>query len=221
MFQTDLRSTDLKTIVLKAWEEGQKVDLRGIGYGRIHWGNKTDVIDETIPYYHFLAGIVRIFKFSRILEIGTHWGGATRAMWNGLEYPDDSTVVTVDITSESDNRLKPYTGIKKIVGDANTEEMYLKVMSAFNAAPVDLVYVDADHRMIPTITSFALYGAALRPRIMIFDDITWNDSMNRAWELMRRSLPAEDTINAAEVVPAIRPSPDHPGFGVVRISNNF
>lgn len=220
MADTDLAFDDLPTIVRNAWADGQKIDLSGVGYGRLHWGNQTDVRDEPSPYYYFLAGLVRRFNFSKILEIGTHWGGATRAMHRGMLNPQYGKIVTVDITTESDNRLKDYPDIVKIVGDGNSPEVFTKVMSEFETKPADLVYIDAEHQMMPTFTSFAIYAMALRPKLIVLDDVTLSDGMRQAWGLIKATVSERDSINAAEVVRTIRPSPDNPGFGVVRLEKN-
>lgn len=68
----DLNSDTLEDIVRSAWDVGKKIDLSGIGYGRIHWDNREDVRDQPESYYYFLAGLVRKINLARILEIGTH-----------------------------------------------------------------------------------------------------------------------------------------------------
>jgi predicted O-methyltransferase YrrM len=214
---SELATADLREVVRRAWDVGQQIDLSGIGYGRIHWGNKEDVDDTPHPYYHFLAGLVRHNRLTRILEIGTHWGGATRAMWKGLRDPSEGTVVTVDISTESDNRLKGYPDIKKIVGDANKEETMAAVAEAFDG-PADLVYIDALHFAMPTYLNYALYASLLRPKLVVFDDITLNSEMERMWSWVQRSLPDRDTINATSVEPRIRAKP---GFGVALLRSNL
>lgn len=213
-----MNDPDLRTIVREAWAEGQKIDLSGIGYGRIHWGNKEDVDDTPHPYYYFLAGLIRRLDLPRVFEIGTHWGGATRAMWKGLRDPSQGKVVTVDITTESDNRLKDFPGIRKIVGDANLEETVVKVSEEFNHRAIDLLYIDALHFTMPTYLNYAIYSTLLRPKLVVFDDITLNDEMARMWTWVKQSLPADDTINAAEVEPQIRAKP---GFGVALLRSNL
>lgn len=180
MSRSSLSTSPLPEIVKEAWETGQTIDLATVGYGRIHWGNKQDVDDHPHPYYYFLAGIVRTFGLSRILEIGTHWGGATRAMHRGMIEPTAGKIVTVDITTESDNRLKSYPDIVKVVGDANIESTMTEVLTHFGNRPVDLIYIDALHFAMPTFQNYALYTAALRPKVVVFDDITLNEEMSRS-----------------------------------------
>lgn len=220
MSTTELADDDMPTIVRNGWETGQAIDLKNIGYGRLHWGNKADVLDNPSPYYYFLAGIVRRHNFSRVLEIGTHWAGATRSMYHGMSDPKNGKVVTIDITTESDNRLHDYPDITKLVGDGNSGEIFEKVVNEFAQVPVDLVYIDAAHQTMSVFTSFALYAMALKPKLIIFDDVTLNEGMRKAWDLIKAAVPERDSVNAADIVRAIRPSADNPGFGVVRIESN-
>lgn len=216
----ELSTGTLPDIVTAAWADGRKIDLDGIGYGRVHWGNKSDVLDTPNNYYYFLAGLVRRYGFTRILEIGTHWGGATRAMRAGVKRPEDARIVTVDISTESDNRLKDYPDIVKIVGDANTAPTLWNIIEAFDGQPVDLVYIDADHHCFPTIASVAFLSLLLRPKLIVLDDISFNEDMQAAWKMLQAALPEEDMVDVHRVVREIRPEPKA-GFGMIRLSQNL
>ena len=74
----------LEAVIKAAWETGHEVGLAGVGYGRIHWGNQTDISDTPLSYYYFLSGLVKTLRYSRILEIGTHQGGSALAMLSGI-----------------------------------------------------------------------------------------------------------------------------------------
>jgi plasmid stability protein len=208
---------DLTSLVRTAWGVGRTIDLPGIGYGRIHWGNQTDVVSHPYPYYHFLAGLVRVTGARRILEIGTHSGGSIRAMKEGLSAPQGAVLVTVDTSNESDPYLSSEPLVKKIQGDALTEGTFGQVVEQFPDRRCDLLYVDATHDFWPTLQPLALYVFALRPRLVVMDDITLNPGMQALWALIRNSMPEGRTLNATEVEPAIRPAGAmRPGFGLFR-----
>ena len=202
----------------KSWKVGQTIELSGIGYGQIHWGNATDIVDSPYSYYYFLAGVVRSLKLARILEIGTHSAGSTRAMWRGLSDPLLGVVATVDISSDSDRYLADYPRIRKFQGDANSREVFTKLLEHFSGNPIDLIYIDAEHATIPTLMSFALYATVLRPKFMVFDDITHNEEMRAAWQFIQSALPPGDTLNATEIEPDIRAEP---GFGIAIFRSNL
>ena len=60
-----MRHAPLEQVVQHAWAIGQTIDLAGIGYGRIHWGNFRDIHTDPFPYYFFLAGLARTCMATR------------------------------------------------------------------------------------------------------------------------------------------------------------
>lgn len=216
-----LSEMTLPDLIRAAWDAGQETDLTGVGYGRIHWGDRQQIRDQPDGYYYFLAGLARLLRAQRAIEIGTHCGGSARAIWRGMADEDHGLIVTVDITQESDEHLAAYPRIKKVVGDANRQEVLRSVASHVGDDPVDILFVDADHTFMPTFLNYSIYSTAFRPRIAVFDDAVRNDSMREAWHFISRSVPAGDAVNAADIVQAIRPQAVNPGFGVVLLRHNF
>ena len=83
--------------------------------------------------------------------------------------------------------------------------MIKKAVTFFDSDPIDLMFVDADHNFLPTITNIGVYASLLRPRMIVVDDIVLNRSMKSMWDLIRVFQPW-DVINCADVVPQIRPA---------------
>lgn len=203
----------LQDFVIKAWEAGGKIDLTGVGYGRIHWGDRKEV--KTVPssYYQLLAGIAHISDSKSALEIGTHWGGSTMAIKRGLDLNSKSAkLVTVDITSESDNYLTQFKddNIIKIVGDANTSGIASQVRSNLDSA--DILYIDAAHTCVPTLASFAIYTTSLSAKICIFDDVALNQEMRQFWSYIENGF-GEYCADISKFLPQARTK--DVGFGVV------
>lgn len=84
----NVQAAPLGDIVAEAWRIGQMIDLAGVGYGRIHWGNRQDVQTRPYAYYFFLAGLARLVGARTAIEVGTHQGGSTRALLAGLGHRD-------------------------------------------------------------------------------------------------------------------------------------
>lgn len=208
-------------LVRAAWDIGQQIDLSGIGYGRIHWGDRKQIRNQPDAYYYFLAGVARLLRAQGAIEIGTHCGGSARALWSGIADEEGGLIVTVDITQESDEHLAAYPRIKKVMGDANRPEILRNVAGQIGDKPVDILFVDADHTFMPTYLNYCMYSTAFRPKIAIFDDAVRNESMREAWHFISRSVPSGDAVNAADIVPDIRPQAANPGFGVVLLRHNF
>jgi len=204
---------DLEQLVRRAWQIGQGIDLAGVGYGRKHWGNRTDISTWTPPYYHFLAGLAALIEAKTAVEIGTHWGGSAVAILRGMRARSpDAKIVTVDLTSESDNylpKLPEAASIVKIIGDANKLETIQQVLT--HSPSADFLYIDAQHLAHPTLLNFTIYSTLVRPKVAVFDDITWSDSMREFWRIVETAY-ANVCIDCRAVEPAIR---SHPGFGLV------
>lgn len=206
----DISTAPLEEIVHEAWDIGRSIDLSGIGYGRIHWGNKADVLDHPFPYYFFLAGVVRLTNAKCVIEAGTHHGGSAKALAAGL-FSGKGTVKTFDVNPEGAEKLDGLPNIAAHTLDINSE-------GAFNICEhdkPDIFYIDAMHRFWDTLLTFRLYAEGLSCRFCILDDISLNEGMSRVWRIIEER---HDAINAAKIVPQIRSGGQaNPGFGLVRL----
>jgi cephalosporin hydroxylase len=203
----------LKQIVLQAWSNGRDEDLSGMGYGPVHWKGREQFQATPPSYYSFLCGLVRSQQCKRIFEVGTHYGGSTQAIRRGIADAADASIVTVDVTHLNPS-LDDMSGITRFVGDANSESMLQRAVLAFGGEPIDLLFIDGDHRFLPAITNFALYSLLLRPRLVVLDDIVLTDDMRAMWDVICSAYGAE-AINCVDVVPETRASAC--GFGLVRL----
>jgi Methyltransferase domain len=202
----------LESIVKEAWVVGKTIDLAGIqfGPGFSGWQDK-GFVPGPVPYYYFLAGLVRSQSCSRILEIGTHFGGSALSMLRGIADPARAKLITVDI-SDSNSALRGMAGVAKLTGDANGETVIREVVERFDGSPIDLMFVDADHSFSATALSLGAYGMLLRPRLVVLDDIAFNEGMQALWSRLRASYEA---VNCSDIVPAIRIK--ECGFGLMRL----
>ena len=205
--------TDLPTLVREAWEVGKSIDLGKAVYGRAIRRGVEVVLDKPSTYYPFLAGFVRVTRSRFVVELGTNCGGSALAMRSGFAGPGE--IVTVDLTDHSDAYLRDDPAIRKIRGDANSIEVIEAVVEIAGGRAVDMIYIDAAHSCMPTLLNYCLYGALLAPRFILIDDITLYPSMERMWRLVLRTRGSDCAVNAAEIVPEIRPQKPAPGFGVV------
>lgn len=168
---------ELKRICAEALSEGGSIDLTGAVYGPAFW-LESGFCNETPGYYPFLAGFVRRQAMRKIVEIGTWHGGSTRALHRGLL--DSGTIVTVDIELHDPDAMADLKGIIRVKGDAVRDETLAHVLRHISA-PIDLLYVDDEHRYESTRATVMKYGSALQPKWIIFDDIHLNGSMERIW----------------------------------------
>tara|TARA_Y100000310_G_scaffold28028_1_gene26666 strand:- start:7678 stop:8424 length:747 start_codon:yes stop_codon:yes gene_type:complete len=183
---TQQKGYDLFEQVMK---EGQKIDLTGCYYGEGHGLDKGKFHNKPFPYYYFLAGLVRSQKLSNILELGTHFGGATMSMSRGInkENIKKSRVVTVDITNKNIEEFKKYPNIKRIQGSDLDEQVVKRVIEFFDR-PIDLLYIDSNHTYDHVMETFALYVTKLNPKYIVLDDIHLNLHMELLWRNLKVKL---------------------------------
>lgn len=121
-------------------------------------------------------------------------------------------LVTVDVTTESDNYLpaQPESRfIRKIVGDANRPETVELVRALVRQA--DLLFIDAAHSAKPTLLNAFLFGLLFKPKVILLDDIKHNESMRAAWAILQAIYPYQ-SVDCTTIVPAIR---RREGFGLI------
>jgi len=203
----------LESFVHAAWTASRSFDLSGVGYGRRHSGNPSEISTKPTTYYPFLAGVAAHTGATAVIEIGTHWGGSAVALMRGmLSRHPAPLLVTIDVSTESDNYLpaQPESRfIRKIVGDANDLKTVEQVRALMRKA--DLVFIDAAHSAKPTLLNTFLYGLLFKPKVVLLDDITHNESMRAAWAVLRAIYPYQ-SVDCATIVPAIR---RRQGFGLI------
>ncbi len=171
----------------RAMREGKQIDLAGCCYGEPHW--QGDFVREPSSYYCLLAGLVRTQQLTRVLELGTHFGGAIMAMSRGL-HPnevDHARLVTVDVTCKNIEGFKAYPHIRRVIGDCFDRRVLAQVAASFDRG-IDLLFIDTVHEYRQTYCSLALYANRLRPHYIVLDDIHLNPSMERLWRRLQLRL---------------------------------
>jgi Methyltransferase domain len=203
----------LDQIIINAWTSGQDIDLSSVGYGPAHWKGGDRFLTKPEPYYHFLAGLVRSQGYKRIFEIGTHYGGSALAMLRGVANKDSAKILTIDVT-DLNREIRTIPNVTKFIGDANTERAVKTAVAYFGNEPIDLLFVDADHHFLPTITNLGIYIMLLRPCMIAIDDIMLNSSMKSMWDILRVTQ-RNDAVNCVDISPQIRSRSC--GFGLIRL----
>lgn len=193
---------------------GARLDLRDCVYGE--W--RGQYLSSPHAYYHFLAGLVRSRGFTRVLEVGTHYGGATTAMVRGLvpDRREDATVVTIDVTYFNDEHLGTLEPLQRVTGDSLDHRVIADVCRRFSSS-IDLLYVDSRHERTETLQNIAVYANRLQPEVIVLDDIYLNESMSALWHEIVSSFGhvgrATDVSDLVERTSA--------GFGVIECQRPY
>jgi len=199
---------NLEDICTKAMTEGRKIDLTGCFYGETT--GCCTFLKRPTNYYYFLAGFVKTLKLTKILEIGTHFGGSIISMARAIDRKDilKSTLVTVDITYKNEKGFKDYPYIKRIQSDSLDKGIIRQIIKNFDEK-IDLLYIDSLHEYGHTKRNIDIYGQILKPRYIILDDIRQCDSMQRLWIDLKKEY-GSMAFDASEI--SVRKGA---GFGVI------
>lgn len=200
---------DLKEICAEAMRVGLSIDLSDCPYGETTGSGY--FLNRPTNYYFFLAGFVRSQRFSRILEIGTNYGGSIMSISKGLHKDDiaSSRLTTVDITRKNDEGFKKYPHIRRIHGDSLKKDVVEQVVESFDGE-IDLLYIDSLHEYDHTKDNINVYAGKLNPRHVILDDIRQCNDMKRLWSELKKSF-KNNAFDASHI--SIRKGA---GFGVIK-----
>lgn len=179
------------TLVQRALEAGRDVDLQGCTYGPAHWQGE-QVSTSTAAYYGLLAGLVRVSGARTVVELGTHYGGATLAMARGFADPGASLLVTVDVTAIENPRLLEQACVRRVQGDVFSPQTLSALLRALDGRPVDLLFIDIVHGYHQTLRALGLYANRLQPALIALDDIHLNGGMRLLWRELAERHPAMD-----------------------------
>lgn len=135
---------------------------------------------------NLLFRIVNKYKPSNIVELGTSMGLGTAylAMAN-----KDSHVITIEGSSEVAAQATKHfnrLGVENVTQHTgNFDVVLVKILKQLQQ--VDLLFVDGNHRMEPTLQYFNDAKPFLHNEsIVIFDDIHWSAGMHEAWQIIQR-----------------------------------
>src|SRR5262245_6348416 len=96
----------------------EHIDLTGCSYGKPNWTGP--YIDGPQPYYYFLAGLVALSRSSRVLELGTHFGGAIFSVARAMAHRErgmPSEIVTVDLRARNAEAFRTNPAVTQLVGN--------------------------------------------------------------------------------------------------------
>ncbi|MCC7071352.1 MAG: class I SAM-dependent methyltransferase [Deltaproteobacteria bacterium] len=194
-------------LVDQALAAGGAIDLADCVYGPSHTVRGAFAA-EVQPYYALLAGLVRVLNARTVLELGTHFGGATLAMARGLADPRQGLVVTVDVTALPNEALDREPVVRRVHGDLFAPRCLRKVERALDGRPVDLLFIDIVHGYHQTRRALGWYANRVQPALIALDDVRLNGGMRLLWDELRARYPALDASERVERAEA--------GFGLLQ-----
>jgi len=132
-----------------------------------------------------LFKLIHDFECENIIELGTSFGVNTMYMATNSKvkvYSFEGCPNTARIAQRNFDELG-YSNIELILG--NIDETLPEFIHQ-SMAQIDLVFMDANHKLEPTLNYFnQLLKLCHNQSIIIIDDIYWSQEMTKAWEKLK------------------------------------
>ena len=171
----------------------------------------------------FLYHLIRAFKPSVVLELGTNLGISSAYQAAALRRNGHGVLVTLEA---SPYRARFAQDLHRRLGLTNVT--YVQGLFADTLAttlekigPVDFSFIDGHHQFQPTLDYFDAVWRHSNPRaVFVFDDIRWSAGMTQAWSALcsDRRLPLVVDLDGLGVCLA---SPDSRRFRSPRMRRAF
>jgi hypothetical protein len=171
----------------KLLKDDRSVDVDDFGSGASFARGNKRVINRiaktsltTRKFSQLYGRIIDYFSCRNILELGTSLGINTLYLASG----ETTDVVTFEGSSslaDEAQRIFDNVGAKNIsIVRGNIDQTLPRHLE--HAANVDFVFIDANHKYLPTITYFTqLLGRTHEHSIIVIDDIHYSGEMEMAW----------------------------------------
>jgi predicted O-methyltransferase YrrM len=134
-----------------------------------------------------LFRIVNYYQPQTVLELGTSLGISTAYM--AMANPKARIITAEGSGAIADQAKQNFQSLKlsniqQVVG--NFDDTLPGILAA--GSPIDLVFIDGNHRYDPTVRYFKQLLPHLHANSMvIFDDIHWSADMEEAWEAIKEN----------------------------------
>jgi predicted O-methyltransferase YrrM len=132
-----------------------------------------------------LFRIAQHYQPTTVVELGTSLGLSAAYLASGCLGGRVFTLEGAPAVAEAADRNLRSLGFGVTVVTGDFDATLLPLLGRL--PPVDLVFVDGNHRREPTLRYFdLLLRHSSRSAVLIFDDIHWSEEMEAAWEDIRR-----------------------------------
>lgn len=150
---------------------------------------------SSVDQCKMIFNLINWLNPDRIVELGTSLGISTAYL---ASVSESTKVITLEgnpdsarIAQQNFRRLN-LQNIEVLTGafEDNTDH------ESIHEAPIDLVFIDGNHRYQPTLDYFDHFRKLISDRgILIFDDIYWSQEMNEAWKAIQAHESVANTVD--------------------------
>lgn len=146
-------------------------------------------------YAQLLHRLVRHYQPRTIIELGTSLGLTTAYLATAHPSANVHTIEGSPAIAERARQNLDKLNVRNVQPHVGNFDDLLPSLLQDLPSP-DLVYIDGNHRLQPTLDYFLrCRQAAHTDTILVFDDIHWSPEMERAWEEIRRHPDVRYTID--------------------------
>jgi len=160
-------------------------------------------------YARLLYRMATYYQALRILELGTSLG--VTSTYLASANPDSELFTFEGIPGIAEKAKESFlkSGLKNVTLHLGNFDSTLPAFVTGLNKPLDLLFIDGNHRMEPTLHYFnLLLSASHKHSIFIFDDIHWSAEMESAWDQLKSH-------------PAVTGSIDLFFMGIILVSPDF
>jgi predicted O-methyltransferase YrrM len=150
-------------------------------------------------YAQLLFKIINHLHYKNIVELGTSLGITTAYLASSAK---DINVLSLEGSDTIANEAKKVhenlrlDNIELLIGEFDTT-----LESAAKKMPtIDLLYIDGNHRKVPTLKYFEHFLPQLHNNsLVVFDDIYWSKEMTESWKEIKQHSKVNVTIDIFEM----------------------
>lgn len=163
------------------------VEIKDMGAGSAYKGTHTRSIAAIAKHAakpprlgQLLYRVARHYKPSTILELGTSLGLSTAYLATGMPNARLWTIEGAAPIADTASRNLHALNHSPTIITGSFDEILPSLLPAI--PPIDLAFVDGNHRLHPTLRYFDILLRHASPAsVLIFDDIHWSNEMEAAW----------------------------------------
>lgn len=167
-------------------------ELKEFGAGsRVNGTNRRKVSEvaknsSTPPKFSsLLVALIDYFDYRTVVELGTSLGLNTLY----ISQNENCEVITFEgdpmLTDLSTENFYKFKKMNIEVVEGNIDETLAHQLEKMKS--VDMAYIDANHRYVPTLDYYESIRAKCHEKsLIVLDDIHWSQEMNRAWNEIKK-----------------------------------
>ncbi len=199
IFYTYERIENLRSLLKK---ETEVLEVEDFGAGSVVSKTKRRSVKEIaksalkpVKFGQLFFRMVDYYQPKNILELGTSLGITTSYLALANTQANVTTMEGSPVIAQVAKQNFTSLGIKNIKQILGNFDNTLPTFLA-TSQPLDFIFIDGNHRKLPTLDYFnQLLPHLHNDSIIIFDDVHWSKEMEEAWAIIKQNKHVKLTID--------------------------